>query len=431
MLTVSTADRARVLPWSGGISLHRLSQGGWAVTDQALFALSNFTVNILLARMMPPVEYGVFAVAFSLFLLLGVVHTGFFAEPMLVHGPSDQFRRSLNSYLTVLTRGHFLIASIVGLVLLTTSISMTLAGERTLAPALLGLALMSPLALFLWLSRRACYVLRLPRLAASGGALYMCLLLGGVLLLSSRQWLSPLTALCLMGVGSLASGAWLLHRVFALSGSQEDISKAEVAKYHLQYGVWAAPSGVLSWVVGSAPITLVALWGGYEAAAMLKALTNLLIPALHAFSAVSLLLLPSLVTRRGTIGFQRLTRVALAALLAGGVAYALPLTLFARPILTLAYGGAYDPVATWLPPLALLLLFSAISTTFGSALRAVRRPDLVLRGYACAAATTLILAIPLLRAWGIGGAVMLLIASNGLLALVMLLAGRKAPTVAA
>jgi hypothetical protein len=65
-----------------------LSKGLWAVTDQGLFALTNFGASILLARWLPQREFGAYAVAFSVLLLMGVVHTALLTEPMLVFGTS-------------------------------------------------------------------------------------------------------------------------------------------------------------------------------------------------------------------------------------------------------------------------------------------------------------------------------------------------------
>ena len=52
-----------------------LGCGMWAIIDQGLFALVSVLLNLLLASWLAPAEYGAFAVAYSVFLLLGAVHT--------------------------------------------------------------------------------------------------------------------------------------------------------------------------------------------------------------------------------------------------------------------------------------------------------------------------------------------------------------------
>ena len=58
-------DRVRIqwklIPWA--------IKGALAILDQALFAGTNFLVNILLGRWLTPAQYGAFAVVYSFFFL--------------------------------------------------------------------------------------------------------------------------------------------------------------------------------------------------------------------------------------------------------------------------------------------------------------------------------------------------------------------------
>jgi hypothetical protein len=56
----------------------------WLMADQAVIALTNFVTNILFARWLPPVDYGILAVSFTGYLLLTVIHYGGILEPLLV-----------------------------------------------------------------------------------------------------------------------------------------------------------------------------------------------------------------------------------------------------------------------------------------------------------------------------------------------------------
>src|ERR1700682_33424 len=61
---------------------------GLAILDQGLISGSNFLVGILLARWLSPAEYGAYAVAFSVLLLLLLVYQSAMLEPMTVFGAS-------------------------------------------------------------------------------------------------------------------------------------------------------------------------------------------------------------------------------------------------------------------------------------------------------------------------------------------------------
>ena len=61
------------LPW--------LKKGSLAVADQALISGSNFLIGILLARWLPPEQYGAYALAFSAFLLVSLSYQSLLLEP--------------------------------------------------------------------------------------------------------------------------------------------------------------------------------------------------------------------------------------------------------------------------------------------------------------------------------------------------------------
>ena len=71
-----------------------ITKGGLAIVDQGLISGSNFLIGILLARWLMPEQYGAFALAFSVFLLLSYVYQSFLAEPQAVFSGSA-YRGSL------------------------------------------------------------------------------------------------------------------------------------------------------------------------------------------------------------------------------------------------------------------------------------------------------------------------------------------------
>src|SRR5689334_9161376 len=87
----------QVLPWLG--------RGAAAFVDQLLTSGSNFLGSVLLARWLSASEYGAYALAFSVFLLLSSIHGSFVIDPMPVFGPSV-YRRCRQAYLGLLLRIH-------------------------------------------------------------------------------------------------------------------------------------------------------------------------------------------------------------------------------------------------------------------------------------------------------------------------------------
>jgi O-antigen/teichoic acid export membrane protein len=93
-----------------------ITKGGLAIVDQGLISGSNFLIGILLARWLMPEQYGAFALAFSVFLLLSYVYQSFLAEPQAVFSGSA-YSGSLRGYLKTLLGIH-LILTCFGVVLL-------------------------------------------------------------------------------------------------------------------------------------------------------------------------------------------------------------------------------------------------------------------------------------------------------------------------
>jgi len=85
-----------------------VTKGGLAIVDQGLISGSNFLIGILLARWLMPEQYGAFALAFSVFLLLSYVYQSFLAEPQAVFSGSA-YSGSLRGYLKTLLGIHLIL----------------------------------------------------------------------------------------------------------------------------------------------------------------------------------------------------------------------------------------------------------------------------------------------------------------------------------
>ena len=98
-----------------------LLKGGASIADEATVSGANFALGVLLGRWLEPVQYGAFALAYSLFLLIGTFHTSVLTEPMLVFG-SGRFAARFRRYIGLLTIGHLGIMVPIGLLVLGASL---------------------------------------------------------------------------------------------------------------------------------------------------------------------------------------------------------------------------------------------------------------------------------------------------------------------
>ncbi len=391
------ADHIKVLrPW--------LNKGSWTVVDQALFAGSNFVLNILLVRWLSPEAYGAFAVGFTVFLLLGALHTGLLTEPMLVFGPS-RFMRYWMAYLAVLVRGHLGFAICFGMGLALAGWGVQAYGSVLLGNVLLVLAWSQFGILFLWLVRRACYALLKPKWAAVAGMGYTVLLLSSTWFWFRYGKLTAAAALGLMAVASFIVGCGLLWKLRVPLAKRPDERLVQVVTArHWRYGRWASATGVMQWIPGQVAFLILPLAAGLAASGVLKALLNLILPIVHVYGALAVLLLPVFSKARSSGTFGQTVRATLLLVLVATGLYWVLLGWLGAPVMDLLYDGQYLEYASLLWWVGALPFMAGIGSILRTTLRALERPDQVFWAYLASSGTALTAGIALIMAFGLRGA---------------------------
>jgi O-antigen/teichoic acid export membrane protein len=403
-----------------------LSKGFWAVTDQALFALTNFTVSVLLARWLSKSDFGAFAVAFSVLLLMGTVHGALLTEPMLVLGPSRYQDRTV-AYVRRLTILHFALTSVMGVaLLLVVGVLTLLEPQFTATITLAALAVAAPAILFFWLVRRACYIESHPRLAAAASLVYALLVPAGMLLQWQFGTLTAASGLLTLGVASLLAGWWLMLRLIRSTSELTTHGSApNVTRAHWSYGRWALGIGLLSWVPLNAVVLTLPLWHSLEDAGTLRVATTLMLPVLHLYGALGPLLLPALVRARLSGQLRATARLAGVLFVGLSIGYAPVLLIFGSSLARLLFGTQYsiDGVTLWL--LAAIPLVTAVSTVSGDVLAVLERLDRVLWSYVAGTAVTLLVGLPLVFTYGVDGALASMLLSVATTAILCTHASRR------
>src|SRR5579863_4891036 len=170
------------------------TKGGLAILDQALISGSNFAVSIWLGRSLMPEQYGAYALAFSVSLLLTFLYQSLLLEPMAVFSGSA-YRKSLRGYLGALLWIHVWLTG-PGLIVMgiATLVAFKRGSANGLPGALLGVTLAAPCILLFSLARRAYYMKLAPARAAVGAFLYCEIVNGGLFVVYRRGWMSPFSA---------------------------------------------------------------------------------------------------------------------------------------------------------------------------------------------------------------------------------------------
>ena len=374
----------------------------WAIMDQGLFAISNFLLNILLARWLSPRDYGAFTVAYSVFLLCGAFHDALLTEPMMVFGPG-RFRSQLQLYLSRLLLPHviFVLLSSTA-VLVCTLLLWTLIGEVPLN-VLVAVSVAIPFLLTLWLFRRMSFVHSGPHIAAQSAPLYLTTLLIGIVALNQYRVLSPFPAFAAVTFASICMILLLIYRLNV--GLPPDLrSSRDILNAHWTYGRWALATSVLSWVPSNLYFLLLPIWAGLESSGALRASLNLVMPLMHIFTALGSALLPIFVKSRTRADFTAITCRIFTALLLASVIYWLLVKHFGSIVIQWVYQENYTLYGNFLWVIGLLPVAVAATSVFGNALRALEKPRTLFISYICSTVVTLTAGIWLVANWGVVGA---------------------------
>lgn len=396
-----------------------VSRGLWALLDQGLHSGSSFAIHLALARWLPAQDYGLFAVAYALFLLISIAHTSLLVEPMLVFGPG-RFRRVFSSYVLgllelqgVVTVGLLAIALVVG------AVAWTVGLPFTPIALVVGAVLTFSTILFQWLVRRACYVVGRSSLAAWTSALYATVVGIGIFALRTAESLSPYAAFAIMAAAAAVSAIVPLVGLRIARGPTPSRRLRRVIRSrHSRFGRWTLLTNGLSWVPYNAFTLVLSAASGLQAAAAFRALFNLIMPMQHASSALSLVLLPALV-RRGGPAAEILTRRAALGFGVCAASFGALLIAARVPLVDLLYAGRYAGDVDLLWGLALLPILGAVNVVWRARLLADERPDAVFRAFAIAAGFTVIVGIPLVWWLGLPGAVAGRIAATGVISAIL------------
>ena len=389
-----------------------LGRGAWALADHVLFAGANFIVQLGLARhWLSEHDFGAFAAAYVSFLVLGVFQTALLTEPVMVFG-AKRYRDRLPDYLGKAIGIHLMISLIGGVVLAAIGVSQLAFGERSLGIAICALSVAQVFQLLPWTLRVACYLESDPKHAGLSGLIYFGLVIGLLVTFDMLGWMGIPAAVAAMALSSFAVCVYLavalrvsLHAVIDPAGY------LQVIRDHWRYGKWAVPTGIMRWVPEHMPILVTPLILGwmvgagpdFESGGALKALLHLSVPFVLFTWAISTLLVPVLVRKRGTPGFGRLSWQVVGIMLAVTL-LAWPLIGFMHdPIIKIIYAGRFIEHASLLWLVGLIPVVVTIDSVLHAQFRAVERPDRLFYGSAASSVVLILIGLPMLAIWGLAG----------------------------
>jgi O-antigen/teichoic acid export membrane protein len=393
--------------------------------DQITYSVTGFTVSILLARWLSPAEFGVYALAFSALLFVGMFQNSLILEPMSIFGPRKHSAH-FKEYLTLITRYQLKFTlglcafMLIGLLVVSAEIPDPWPGT------LLGMTVAIPLILLSWLMRRAFYVIGDP-----GGALYLSFsystfTLISLFIASHLFSISGLMAFLTLGLGAAISAfvGWLRLRSVNSAPGTSPISYGTAYEDHWRYGRWLVLNNIPHWIV----LYGYTLWAGtllsLNDVGGLRAMQTLVAPVSVMFVAFSNLLLPWIVRRNDEYGKRWL----FSSILLLGVTFGVLSIMSQYPVLyyrsvldELVFRSQYSAYVWILPFLVAAQVIATIALAIGIGLRSQECSRQILIAYVVSALSIIFFGYPLIKFWGFHGLLAGNILSQFLLAFLLLL----------
>ena len=341
---------------------HRLF---WMIVDQGVFATSNFIMNVLFARWLSAPDYGMFAVSFSAYLFLTLIHWGAFLEPLLVLSAQiDRDKR--RSYIVTLGLAH--LGMIFGAVILCL-IGFGVAWECEASEvgwAIMGAGGSGSLMLTLITARRLCLVFLSPRVSAAVGLSYLIgvLLTGSVLAQYALDWFSLWE---IMGFWSLVCSIAIFGLLYARTSGSAPFPMTKLLAFQRQYAPGAIMAALFQWAHFDGIYIMLTAFVGLAAVAESRAVFTIANPLVHVNAAMHaswLVLFSEQNGRKANI--QTITWLYVAAI----TMCVLVLSIAAKPLVGFFYGGRYLEAAWQLPIFVGTIGFSGLAAMITSLFKA-------------------------------------------------------------
>jgi len=386
----------------------KLGLGFWSLVDQGVVSLGSFLLGLILARSLPPAEYGVYALVWSALLFLRGFHTSLVTYPLSV-----DWAKTEPGKLNALVGGSLALTIALGLPLMAgAAMAAVIVGRPGLVPWAMGALLAGH---FQETTRRALMAGLRHRATVLGDSVSYLGQVAGLWAVASSRRLSVEAAFAAMALTSSVAGFIQLRQLGAPAFETRVLRALAVRWWEL--GRWLLLATLLSvftiqvfpWTVGL--VRGPAEAGQYQAAANLLGATH---PVLFGLGN---LLVPAVAQARVCGGLSASWRVARWYGLLGAVLlvpYFGVLWVWPGEVLRLVYGtgSPYMALETEVRLFALAYATIYIGQLAGALLLGLEQSRASFWVTAACAAASVVAGMPLAAGYGVDGALAGLVVSR-------------------
>lgn len=404
---------SRLSRWSNSLPLvsftkQRLHHMAAGLLDQGLSVGGMFLVNVALARTQTKEQYGMFALSYSIFTFLAGLHNAAVLEPFTVYA-SGRYQARFATYLRLMMRSNLLAGLTLSAGLLLTCLIFFWIAPSLNSPPLLGLALTVSFILTGSFVRRSFYVVRQPALAAKTSLVFFITVASLLWLAAEAHELNGFSVFLILALGWVIAGLVFLRKLpFGNLQSAFLDSEPHYWREHWAYSRWVLATAFVFQFMHQGYYWLVAGFLSVRDVGELKAMYVLIAPVEQVIISLAFLFLPALAAKYAAQNMDAFLALwKKYGLLTVGITgtFALGVRAVGTRVIHVLYAGKFDDLAPMLFLLALVPLTMGIGNTMSDAIRAAEKPRLVFYSYVSSAFATFLLGMPLVRYFGLKGAV--------------------------
>jgi O-antigen/teichoic acid export membrane protein len=344
---------------------------GWVFVDQMLWSGSNFLTTLILARVLPPAEFGTYVLAYSAWTIVLVAAREGFSQPFILltaHLDSDAIRqRASHSTAIVVGTGVFggLAFAVIGSAIGTGSTAGTL---------YLTLGVFVPFLLLQDHCRYVAFTMQRAELAVISDAVWAVLQIVAIAALYGAGRTTAVTVL-LAWAGAGAVASTLSLRLLRVAPRAARAAWDQLRRL-LALGRWTILSGALGQLLVFLQLALLAMLFDEAVVGATRAIQVLFMPLALVSTAMATAWLPRLAAtanRGDTNGLLRRVHLYNAMLVGLSAAYVLPIVVFRGFVLREAVSDEFAPYADLVLPLAAAAIISAGNSAPEAGLKAMRQ----------------------------------------------------------
>lgn len=356
--------------WRAQLANPRAVKGYLSLADQCVVSATTFSVNIFLARYLGVDEYGLFVVAYTVYLLIAAVQDAMFGYPALIVG-ARLGNESLGGYVSSL----FVLQCIFG-------ISVSALSIGAIAAAYSYSGAFDPWMLYSFVSfvlfalsnqflRRLLYLYNRAFQVLLVDLLFSAFLFASLFYLASGGRLGFAQAnysLAFAAFGAFVAGTAFLGGRFVFKGLSLRASAVE----NLRFGKWLVAQNLCTWGTGQIYYLVSAAVLGMKAPAVLKVCANLLAPLQVIFQGIDSVLVIAISKRLEAGTARPFLLKAGAAIVAFSLIYSLIIPVFSDDLISILYGPSYGDLLPIVVIFAVAFVFRSVAVVPNLALLSIK-----------------------------------------------------------